>query len=93
MDVRFDVIWRDAAATDTVLATVTHTFVERPVGPTQYNAVAFETDLTGIAAAARPGDRLVLKFTVIAGDPTGNYTPNGDGPAASGRYPNLTLPR
>jgi hypothetical protein len=92
MDVRFDVIWRDAAARDTVLATASHTFAQRPAGPTQNDAVAFETDLDGIAAAARPGDHLVLKFTVTAGDPTGNYTPNGDGPAVNGRYPNLTLP-
>jgi hypothetical protein len=92
MGVRFDVIWRAAARADTVLATATHTFAELPVGPTQNDAVAFETDLTGIAAAARPGDLLVLRFTVITGDLTGNYTPNGDGPLARGRYPNLTLP-
>jgi hypothetical protein len=92
VDVRFDVIWRDAARRDTVLATAAHTFVERPAGPTQNDAVAFETDMTGLAADARPGDQLVLKFSVVGGDPAGNYTPNGDGPLAQGRYPNLTLP-
>jgi hypothetical protein len=92
MDVRFDIIWRDVARRDTVLATVTHTFAERPVGATHDDAVAFEADVNGIAADARSGDQLVLSFTVIGGDPAGNYTPNGDGPAANGRYPNLMLP-
>jgi hypothetical protein len=92
MTVRFDVIWRDAASKDTVLATATHIFQERPAGPAHDDAVAYETDLTGIAAPARPGDKLILKFSVVAGDPDGNYTPNGDGPTANGRYPNLTLP-
>jgi hypothetical protein len=75
-----------------VLATATHTFMERPAGPTHDDAIAFETDMTGIAADARPGDLLVLKFSVTSGDPMGNFTPNGDGPTANGRYPNLTLP-
>ena len=92
VDVRFEVIWRKAAGGDTVLATAMHTFEQRPAGPGQYDAVAFETDMTGIAAAASPGDRLVLKFSVPTGDAGGNYTPNGDGPLAKGRYPNLTLP-
>jgi hypothetical protein len=92
VDVRFDIIWRTAAKKDTVLAMVTHTFAERPAGPTQGDAVAFETDLAGIAADARAGDELLLKFTVTRGPDDGNYTPNGDGPFAKGRYPNLTLP-
>jgi hypothetical protein len=96
--VRYDVIWRNAAKappaamTDTVLATAMHTFDERPPGPNHDEAVAFETDMTGIAAGARAGDLLVLKFSVTAGDPACNYTPNGDGPQAKGRYPSLTLP-
>jgi hypothetical protein len=92
VDVRFDVIWRDAARRDVVLATAMHTFNERPAGANQTDAIAFETDMTGIAADARPGDLLILKFSVVSGDPAGNYTPNGDGPLAKGRYPNLTLP-
>jgi hypothetical protein len=92
VDVRFDVIWRRPSAADTVLASAMHTFTERPAGPTHDDAIAFETDLTGVAANARAGDELVLKFTVTGGDRDGNYTPNGDGPFAKGRYPNLTLP-
>ena len=90
VDVRFDIIWRNAAKNDTVLATLSHTFVEQP-GPNRNDAIQFEGDATGIAANAQPGDRLVLKFSV-SGQAGGNYTPNGDGPAAKGRYPNLTLP-
>ena len=90
MNVRFDIIWRHDKM-DTVLATDTHTFTEPPA-PNQFDAVAYETDLQGAAADAKPGDVLVLKFTVASGDPDGNYTPNGDGPSAKGRYPNLTLP-
>ena len=52
VSVRFEVIWRTAAGTETVLATATHTFMERPAGPDQGDAVAYETDLDGIAAAA-----------------------------------------
>jgi hypothetical protein len=91
VEVRFDVIWR-APRSETVVATTTHTFEERPAGAAHFDAIAFETDMNGVAADARAGDQLVLKFSVISGDADGNYTPNGDGPAANGRYPNLTLP-
>jgi hypothetical protein len=77
---------------DTVLATTHHVFQERPAGPDHDDAIAFDADVPGIAAAAQPGDLLVLVFTVATGDPDGNFTPNGDGPYARGRYPSLTLP-
>jgi hypothetical protein len=92
VDVRFDIIWRNAQKVDTVLATAMHTFEERPAGDAHYDAVAYETDLPGIAANAKAGDLLVLRFSVVSGEPEGNYTPNGDGPFAKGRYPSLTLP-
>jgi hypothetical protein len=92
VNVRFEVIWRDSAQRDTVLASAMNTFRQRPPGPNQSDAVAYETDMDGIAADARAGDRLVLKFSVVSGDDGGNYTPNGDGPLVGGRYPNLTLP-
>jgi hypothetical protein len=92
VNVRFEVIWRDVDQLDTVLATAMNTFTERPAGPNQYDAIAFETDMDGIAAPAQAGDELVLKFSVVNDDPDANYTPNGDGPLARGRYPNLTLP-
>jgi len=87
VNVRFDIVWRQGS-TDTVLATVTHPFTPPPP-PNQYNAVAFETDLVGIAAPASPGDLLILRFSTIGG---ASYIPNGDGSLAGARDPNLTLP-
>jgi hypothetical protein len=92
VDVRFDLIWRKPPKVDTVVATAMHTFAELPAGAGHDDAVPFETDVAGAAAPARPGDLLVLKFSVTGGPADGNYTPNGDGPQAKGRYPNLTLP-
>jgi hypothetical protein len=92
VDVQFDVLWRNSTGRDLVLATARHTFAEPPAGPAHDDAVPFETDMAGVAAAAKAGDKLVLKFSVTGGDPAGNYTPNGDGPQAKGRYPSLTLP-
>jgi hypothetical protein len=92
VNVKFEIIWRDSADRDTVLASTMHTFVGRPPGPNQYDAILFETDLPGIAAPARPGDQLLFKFSVPSGDMNGNYTPNGDGPAVKGRFPSITLP-
>jgi len=93
VDVRYDIIWRDAAKKDTVLASTMHTFQARPPGPGQSDAILFEADLPGVAAAARAGDLLVFKFSVPTGDANGNFTPNGDGPFAKGRFPSITLPR
>jgi hypothetical protein len=92
VDVQFDIVWRTSGGVETVLATTTHTFDPRPSGPNQYDAVLFETDLTGLAAPAAPGDSLVLRFTTIGGSPSAFYVPNGDGSLANGRDPNLTLP-
>ena len=89
VDVRFDIIWRTAAKVDTVLATTTHTFVQKAGS---YDAIMFDADLPGIAAAATPGDLLVLRFNTIGGVSGAYYIPNGDGPLAKGRDPNLTLP-
>lgn len=89
---RYEILWRVTGRPDTVLASTMHTFNERPAGPNQQDAIPFEADLDAPAAPARPGDKLVLRFSVPTGDPDGNFTPNGDGPFAKGRYPNLTLP-
>ena len=84
--VRFDIIWRAQGGGDTVLASTMHTFGP-PIVPG--NASPFATDLTGIAAPAARGDRLVLRFSTVSG---ATYTPNGDGTAVHGTDPNLTLP-
>ena len=84
--VRFDIIWRRSApGSDVVLASVTHTF---PPG----GGVQFDTDVEGIAAAAAPGDLLVLRFSTVSGASGANYTPNGDGALVGARVPSLTLP-
>lgn len=87
--VRFDIIWRHGGE-DTVVASVTNTFT--PQQPNPYVAAPFDGDAAGIAAPAAAGDELVLRFTVTGGDDGGFYVPNGDGSAAQGRVPNLTLP-
>ena len=92
MNVRFDIIWRPAGGSDTVLAMVTHTFDPPPASAGRYDAVMFEADLTGIAAPASAGDSLVLRFNTIGGATGAFYIPNGDGSASKGRDPNLTLP-
>lgn len=89
--VRFDILWRSAAG-DVVLATATNVFVPHPVGPGQFDAIRYEADLTGAAAPAAPGDKLVLKFTTTAAESGGYYIPNGDGALVNGRTVNLTLP-
>jgi hypothetical protein len=91
VQVRFDIVWRTAAGASTQLATVMHTF-NPPTGSNPYSVVPFETDLTGMAAPAAPGDALVLRFTTVGGDTGASYTPNGDGALAGGSDPNLTLP-
>jgi hypothetical protein len=86
--VRFDIEWRPATGGKTVIATTTNTFLQL-ASPHQFDAVPFETDVTGIAVPAAPGDKLVLVFTTVSG---AHYTPNGDGDLVNGRIPNLTLP-
>nr|ACX33966.1 hypothetical protein [uncultured bacterium RM35] len=92
VEVRFDIVWRTAAGVSTTLASVTHLFDPAPPG-NPFNGVPFETDVTGIAAPASPGDKLILRFNTIGGAPGGSYTPNGDGMLAGARVPNLTLPK
>jgi hypothetical protein len=92
--VRFDIVWRDQAGTETILGTAMNTFGPS-VSPTPIpscNAVKFETDVAGIAADAAPGDQLILRFNTVGGASNAYYIPNGDGSATGGRYPSLTLP-
>jgi hypothetical protein len=89
-DVQFDVVWRSPAG-DQTLATFTHHFAPAPA-PAQFDAVPFDGDAPGLAAAARDGDQLVLRITPVSGPMTPSYIPNGDGAAAHGRIPSLTLP-
>jgi len=90
-DIQFDVLWRRAGSADVVLATWQHHFDPPPTG---FDAIAFEADAPGIAAAARAGDELVLRFTALGTRTDGRpvWIPNGDGRQAKGRIPSITLP-
>ena len=91
--VRFDILWRALPAmSDTILTSVLHTFPAHAAGAEQYDAVEFETDLAGIAAPAKAGDELILRFTVTGGSSSAVYVANGDGSNSNGRIPSLTLP-
>jgi hypothetical protein len=91
VDVQFDVIWR-SGGTDKTLVSFTHHFDKQPTG---FDAVPFEAQADGMAAAASPGDQLVLRFTALTTDPDTPmpYIPNGDGARTNGRIPTLMLPR
>lgn len=90
VDMRFDVVWRIAAG-DTTLASFTNHF-DLPTGEAQFNAVPFEADAPGIAAAAHAGDQLVLRFTASGSGNGTVYIPNGDGSKTMGRIPSVKLP-
>jgi hypothetical protein len=89
-DLRYDFIWRHGGV-DTLLVTFMHHFDPQPTG---YNAVEYDADATGIAAAAAAGDQLVWRWSVVAGAdaPNGMSIPNGNGTSSGGRYPSITLP-
>jgi hypothetical protein len=88
-DVTFEILWRDASG-DHRLATFMHHFEPLPTG---YLAQAYEDDAAGVAAPAKAGDLLVLRFKATATTTGLVYIPNGDGAKAMGRIPNLTLPK
>lgn len=96
VDVRFELIWRSRGAdggtggTDVVLASFDHHFDPQASG---FDAVAFEGDAAGPAAAARAGDQLVLRFTASNTTASTAYVPNGDGAQANGRIPYVDLPQ
>jgi hypothetical protein len=92
-DVRWDVVWRPAAAdlgAGTVLASFVHHYARSNTAP--FDAIPCEADADGIAAAAQPGDLLVLRISVTAGDTGLDFVPDGDGTNAHGRIPRLDLP-
>jgi len=92
-DLTFDVLWRHAG-TDTLLASFRHHFDPLP-GAATGDATPYQADAVGEAAAAAPGDQLVLRLSAEAADAGAQnvFIPNGDGAAAHGELPSLTLPR
>lgn len=89
VDVTFDLIWR-RGSTDMPLATWTEHY--EPLGGGAYDAQAFEYDQTAGAIDWKSGDQLVFRYTGNNSTSPAAYIPNGDGPFAHGRIPNITLP-
>jgi hypothetical protein len=89
---RFDVLWRPRAGAEATLFSVRHHFDPPPLGPDRFKAVPFEFTANTAATMTIKGDALVLRFVLESGDPGALYLPNGDGNAANGRDPSLTLP-
>ena len=77
------------APAETQLAAVQDHFVPNPNDPT--GVVPFSATTTGIAAAARAGDELVLRVTGLSGASGATYVLNGDQPAGT-QVPHMDLP-
>jgi hypothetical protein len=92
--VRFQVLLRRQGAPpgsgDPIVQFV-HRFDRDPAQP--FRAVAYEDAADGPAVTAAAGDLLVLRVTVLGGDPTAFYILNGDGATTGGRIPRVDLPR
>jgi hypothetical protein len=91
IDVAFSLIWR-RGATDTMLAQWMKHW--DPLGPSQFDAQAYEVDMAAPAIDYQPGDQLVFRY---AGNGPANvlanaFIPNGDGHGSNGRIPAITLP-
>ncbi len=91
VDVRFELIWRQAAGGDVAIATWDQHFDPLPQG---FDAQAYEVTAQGPAITAAEGDQLIFRYTGTNTQPTQSmaYIPNGDGASANGRIPFITLP-
>jgi hypothetical protein len=89
VDVTFDLVWR-RGGNDTVLVEWTDHY--EPLGGGVFDAQPFEYDEGAPAIAFQAGDQLVFRYTGANTASTEAYIPNGDGPYANGRIPNITLP-
>ena len=90
VDVTFDLIWRSAAG-DTELANWAEHYDPLPNGV--YTAQPFEYDESCAAIDFESGDQFVFRYTGANGASMESYIPDGDGPFANGRIPNITLPQ
>lgn len=89
VDVRFELLWRDAAGEHPIV-TFEHHFELPPGDP--FDAVHYEETLPGLAVTAAAGDELVLRMQAPTATLGLSYILNGDGAAHGGRIPFLTLP-
>ncbi|HEY0193788.1 MAG TPA: hypothetical protein VGC42_21880 [Kofleriaceae bacterium] len=92
VDVQLTLSWRHAAGgDDTVLAQwVKHW---EPLPGSRYDAQAYDVDEAAPAIDYAAGDQLVFRYTAMNTTTSEAFIPNGDGPNANGRIPQITLPR
>lgn len=61
-----------------------------------FTAVLYEEDAQVPAVSVQAGDVLIWHIQILGmtdGGVVSAFIPNGDGPAAKGRYPSITVPR
>ena len=90
IDVTFDLIWR-RGDTDTVLATWMEHFEPLPNG--QFKAQPYEVEQPAQAIDWQAGDQFIFRYSGANSTSMMAFIPNGDGPLADGRIPNITLPQ
>jgi hypothetical protein len=84
--VRFDVLWRAAGASDAPIATFTHSY---PAG----TAAQFEADAQADRVAAKPNDLLVLRATMLSTDVNAAWVPISEHPSTpTARMTTLDVP-
>jgi hypothetical protein len=89
VDVLLELIWR-AGAGDQPLASFTQHFA--PVAGS-FDAVPFDMTATVARVPAAAGDKLVFRYSVVAGAThLMSWIPNGDGATRHGRIPFVELP-
>ena len=91
VDVTFELIYRTAGGTDTIIGTWMKHFDPLPTG---YDAQAYEVTTDAPAFVWAQGDQLIFRYTGDNTQPNQPmaYIPNGDGALAHGRIPYIDLP-
>jgi FtsP/CotA-like multicopper oxidase with cupredoxin domain len=90
VDVTFDLIWRRGDS-DTVLATWMEHFEPLPNG--QFKAQPYEVEQAAQAIDWQAGDQFIFRYSGANTTSMMAFIPNGDGPLADGRIPNIILPK
>ena len=89
VDVLLELIWRSGAG-DQTLASFQHHFAPLPGS---FDAQPFERTATVARVPAVAGDKLVFRYSVVAGATRlMSWIPNGDGESKHGRIPFVELP-
>ncbi len=90
VDVKFELIWRHGGS-DTTLSAFTEHY--DPTGGGNFDAQAHEYDEAAPAVDYASGDQFVFRYSAVMATGAEAYIPNGDGPLAKGRIPNIRLPK